>query len=53
MKVLKIRALGERGYLMIIRDKFCKFFVKKYVVTPHLNRLVETVRMSGHNIKFQ
>ena len=24
---------------MIIRDNFCKFFNKTYVVTPHLNRL--------------
>ena len=26
---------------------------KTYVVTPHLNRLVETVQMRGHNIWFR
>ena len=25
---------------------------KPYVVTPHLNRLVEMVQMRGHNIYF-
>ena len=24
--------------------------LKLYIVTPHLNRLVETVQMRGHNI---
>ena len=28
---------------MIIRDNFCYFLMKAYVVAPHLNRLVETV----------
>ena len=27
--------------------------MKTYVVTPHLNRLVETVRMMGQNIRFK
>ena len=35
---------------MIIRDNFCLFCFEPYVVTPHLNRLVETVQMRGHNI---
>ena len=35
---------------MIIRDNFCKFYIKTYVVTSHLNRLVETVQMRGHII---
>ena len=46
------RALDRREYLMIIRDNFCKFCIKPYVVTPHLNRL-EMVQMRGHNIWFQ
>ena len=35
---------------MIIRDKFCKFCIETYIVSPHLNRLDETVQMRGHNI---
>ena len=35
---------------MIIRDKFCLFCFEPYVVTPHLNRLNETVQMRGHNM---
>ena len=38
---------------MIIRDNFCLFCIKTYVVTPHLNRLDETVQMMGHNIGYQ
>ena len=38
---------------MIIRDNFCLFCIKTYVVTPHLNRLDKTVQMRGHNIWFQ
>ena len=37
---------------MIIRDTFSYFSLKLYVVTPHLNCLVETVQMRGHNICF-
>ena len=37
---------------MIIRDNFSYFSFKPYVVTPHLNRLVETVQMRGLNICF-
>ena len=29
---------------MIIRDNFYQFYLKTYVVTPHLNRLNETVQ---------
>ena len=32
---------------MIIRDNFCEFCIKTYVVTPHLNLLDETVQMRG------
>ena len=46
------RALDKREYLEIIMDNFCLFCIKTYVVTPHLNRLVETVQMRGHNICF-
>ena len=28
------------------------FSLKPYVVTPHLNRLIETVQMRGHSICF-
>ena len=38
---------------MIIKDNFCQFCIKTYVVTPHLNRLNETVHMRGHNIWIQ
>ena len=35
---------------MIIEGYFSYFSLKPYVVTPHLNRLIETVQMRGHNI---
>ena len=35
---------------MIIRDNFSYFSLKPYVVTPHLNRLNETVQMRGQNM---
>ena len=38
---------------MIIWDNFFQFYIKTYVVTPHLKRLDETVQMRGHNIWFQ
>ena len=34
---------------MIIRDNFS---LKPYVVTPHLNRLNDTVQMRGHSVCF-
>ena len=37
---------------MITEDNFSYFSLKLYVVTPHLNRLDETVQMRGHNICF-
>ena len=43
------RALDKREYLMI---NFSYFSSKPYVVTPHLNRLNETVEVRGHNICF-
>ena len=33
------RALDKREYLGIIRDNFCQFWMKTYVVNPHLNCL--------------
>ena len=36
----------------MIRDNFSYFSLKLNVVTTHLNRLVETVQMRGHNICF-
>ena len=45
--------VDKREYLMIIRDNFYYFCNKTYVVTPHLNRLKETVQMRGHNICFK
>ena len=47
------RTLDKREYLMIMKARFCKFCIKTYVVTPHLNCVVETVQMRGHNIWFQ
>ena len=38
--------------LLIIFDIFSYFSFKPYVVTPHLNGLIETVQMRGHNICF-
>ena len=37
------KALDKMEYLVIIRDNFCQFCIKTYVVTPHLND--ETVQM--------
>ena len=37
---------------MISKDNFY-YCMKVYVVTPHLNRIIETVQMTGHNIWFQ
>ena len=48
-----VRALDKREYLVIFRNKFCLFCIKTYVLTPHLNRLSETVQMMGHNIWFR
>ena len=42
------RALDKR----VFDDIFSYFSSKPYVVTPHLNRLIETVQMRGHNICF-
>ena len=46
-------ALDKREYLVIIRDNFCEFCIKTYVVTPHLNHLQETVQMRGYSIWFR
>ena len=35
---------------MIIRDNFCLFCIKIYVITPHLNCLAKMVQMRDHNI---
>ena len=46
-----IRAVEKKEYLMIIRDDFVSSAEKhNYVVTPHLNRLDETIQMRVHNI---
>ena len=37
---------------MITERYFLYFSFKPYVVTPHLNHLIETVQMRGHNIRF-
>ena len=47
------KTVDKREYLVIIRDNFCQFCIKTYVVTPQLNRLDETVQMRGHNIWFR
>ena len=37
---------------MILEGNFSYFLLKPYIVTTHLNRLVETVQMRGHNVSF-
>ena len=39
--------------LMIIRDIFCSFCMKTYLLTPHLISLNQTVQMRGHNVWFR
>ena len=46
------RALDKREFLKIIRDNFPYFSFKLFVVTPHLNHLIEMVQMRGHKICF-
>ena len=36
----------------VFDDKFSYFSSKPYVVNPHLNRLIETDQMRGHNKMF-
>ena len=36
----------------VFDDNFSYFSLKPYVVTPHLNRLIETVQMRDHSICF-
>ena len=43
-----VRQAILKGY----RSFFSYFSMKTYVVTPHLNRLDETVQMMGHKICF-
>ena len=47
-----LRAVEKRAYLVIIRDNFCYFCIKTYVVTSHLKRLEETVKMRGTTYDF-
>ena len=47
----RLRGLDKREYLVIIKDNFCYFSLKSYVVTFHLNHLI-TVLTRGHNICF-
>ena len=42
------RPIGRAVDKGVFDDNFCKFCVKIYVVTPHLNRLDKTVQMRGH-----
>ena len=50
--IMLIRALDRGEYLVIIRDNFSYFSSKSCDVTPHLNRLDETVQMRDHNTSF-
>ena len=52
VKAVRLGALANMEYLMIIEDNLSYFSLKPYVVTPHLNRLIETIQMRGHNIYF-
>ena len=51
--MVSFRGLSKGEYLLIIRDNFCQFCTKTYVVTPRLNCLDETVQMRAQNIWFQ
>ena len=44
--------LKDEGHniFFMLKDNFCYFSSKQYVVTPHLNHLVKMVQMRGHNI---
>ena len=46
------RAPDKRVYRGEIKDNFSSFSMKTYVVTPHYNRLDETVLMMSHKICF-
>ena len=48
-KTYEHKALDKR-VLVIIRGTFLSILQKTYVVTSHLNNLIETVQMRGHNI---
>ena len=45
-----LTTVDKKEYLVIIRDNYCQFCTKSYVVTPHLNHLNEMVQMRGHTI---
>ena len=49
VKVFIFRSSRSEG---VFEDIFSYFSSKPYVVTPYLNRLVETVQMRGHDICF-
>ena len=36
--------------MRVFDDNFSYFSLKPYVVTPHLNHLIEMVQMRGHNV---
>ena len=42
-----IRALDKKEYLVIIKDYFCQFCMKAYVVTPHLNCFEQDSSVEG------
>ena len=44
--------LGHGGITCVLQTQFSSFSSKPYVVTPHLNRLIETVQIRGHNLCF-
>ena len=49
---LVFRLFNLMGRVLVYDDNFSNFSSKLYVVTPHLNRLIETVQLKGHNICF-
>ena len=51
--VRTFRALDKREYLVIIRDNFCQFSTITFIMTPHLNRLNETVQMRVTTYSFE
>ena len=48
--VLKHEKIQSSRYKGVFDDNFSYFSSKPYVVTPHLNRLIETVQIRGHDM---
>ena len=47
-----VKYFQSSRYEGVFDDNFSYFSLKPYVVIPHLNHLVKTIQMRGHNICF-